>query len=49
MTQLVQLSQRDADETVLDLLDESQLARLVDDIVLLNRRGARLVTRCDRL
>lgn len=41
VTQLVQLSQRDADETVLDLLDESQgLARLVDDIVLLNRLEA---------
>lgn len=41
VTQLVQLSQRDADETVLDLLDESQgLARLVDDIGLLNRLEA---------
>ncbi|MBB3304280.1 two-component system sensor histidine kinase RcsD [Enterobacter sp. Sphag1F] len=39
--QLVQLSQRDDDESVLDLLDESQgLARLVDDIVLLNRLEA---------
>lgn len=41
VAQLVQLSQRDDDETVLDLLDESQgLARLVDDIVLLNRLEA---------
>ncbi|MCG7366101.1 phosphotransferase RcsD [Pantoea sp. ACRSH] len=41
VAQLVQLSQRDEDETVLDLLDESQgLARLVDDIVLLNRLEA---------
>lgn len=41
VTQLVQLSQRDDDEGVLDLLDESQgLARLVDDIVLLNRLEA---------
>lgn len=41
VTQLVQLSQRDDDESVLDLLDESQgLARLVDDIVLLNRLEA---------
>ncbi len=41
VAQLVQLSQRDEDETVLDLLDQSQsLARLVDDIVLLNRLEA---------
>ncbi|WP_313684849.1 phosphotransferase RcsD [Pantoea sp.] len=41
VAQLVQLSQRDSDESVLDLLDESQgLARLVDDIVLLNRLEA---------
>lgn len=41
VTQLVQLSQRNDDESVLDLLDESQgLARLVDDIVLLNRLEA---------
>ncbi len=41
VAQLVQLSQRDDDESVLDLLDESQgLARLVDDIVLLNRLEA---------
>ncbi len=41
VTHLVQLSQRDADEGVLDLLDEGQrLARLVDDIVLLNRLEA---------
>jgi len=41
VAQLVRLSQRDEDETVLDLLDESQsLARLVDDIVLLNRLEA---------
>lgn len=41
VAQLVQLSQRDEDETVLDALDESQsLARLVDDIVLLNRLEA---------
>lgn len=41
VTQLVQLSQRDEDETVLDVLDESQgLSRLVDDIVLLNRLEA---------
>jgi len=41
VAQLVRLSQRDDDETVLDLLDESQsLARLVDDIVLLNRLEA---------
>ncbi|MDF7630185.1 phosphotransferase RcsD [Erwiniaceae bacterium L1_55_4] len=41
VAQLVQLSQRDEDESVLDLLDESQgLSRLVDDIVLLNRLEA---------
>ncbi len=41
VTRLVQLSQRSDDESVLDLLDESQrLARLVDDIVLLNRLEA---------
>lgn len=41
VTRLVQLSQRGDDESVLDLLDESQrLARLVDDIVLLNRLEA---------
>ncbi|MCZ4060663.1 phosphotransferase RcsD [Pantoea sp. LMR881] len=41
VAQLVQLSQRDEDETVLDVLDESQgLSRLVDDIVLLNRLEA---------
>ncbi len=41
VAQLVQLSQRNEDETVLDALDESQsLARLVDDIVLLNRLEA---------
>jgi len=41
VAQLVQLSQHTEDESVLDLLDESQgLARLVDDIVLLNRLEA---------
>ncbi|WP_337023372.1 MULTISPECIES: phosphotransferase RcsD [unclassified Pantoea] len=41
VVQLVKLSQRDEDESVLDLLDESQgLSRLVDDIVLLNRLEA---------
>ncbi|MCW0310645.1 Phosphotransferase RcsD [Pantoea ananatis] len=41
VSQLVHLSQRDNDESVLDILDESQsLARLVDDIVLLNRLEA---------
>lgn len=41
VAQLVRLSQHDNDESVLDMLDESQrLARLVDDIVLLNRLEA---------
>lgn len=41
VTQLVQLSQRNDEESVLDLLDKSQgLMRLLDDIVLLNRLEA---------
>lgn len=41
VAQLVQLSQHDHNEAVLDVLDESQgLSRLVDDIVLLNRLEA---------
>ncbi|WP_130835418.1 phosphotransferase RcsD [[Erwinia] mediterraneensis] len=41
VARLVQLSQQTEEETVLDVLDESQrLARLVDDVVLLNRLEA---------